>query len=140
MKTRTAWLVILVALCACGKESMPQKPQLAVDRDSIAFGVEFGSGTYVGTAPQESLMISNGGLENLILSGVSLAGDKEFTIDGPLKSELKGKERTYLRILFAPKQVKSYSATLTINSNAENTPIKLVPISGRGVAVPDGGG
>ncbi|MBI3186021.1 MAG: hypothetical protein HYZ28_28120 [Myxococcales bacterium] len=118
---------------------MPQKPQLVVDRDSIGFSQEFGSGTFIGTKPQESLMLQNKGLENLLITSVSMAGDSAFTINGPLKSELKGNERTYIQIIFAPTAEKNYSATITIVSNAENTPQKLVPVTGRGLKAGDAG-
>lgn len=111
-----------------------------VDRDSIGFGQEFGSGTFIGTKPQESLILWNGGLEKLFISSVQLTGDREFTMEGPQKLELAGKERTFIRFIFAPTQVKTYSATLTIVSNAENAPQKVIGISGRGVSPSTDGG
>lgn len=132
---------IFFLLTGCGKEgALPQKPQLVLDRDSIGFGQEFGSGTFLGTQPQESLLIENGGLENLTLANVTLTGDGEFKLEGPTLNELKGKEHTFLRVLFAPTQVKTYSAVITINSNAENAPTKLVSVSGRGVKPSADGG
>lgn len=112
-----------------------------MDRDSIGFAQEFGSGTYIGTAPQESLLIENGGLETLTLHSATLQGDDAFTLEGPLKTELKGKERTFLRIIFSPTEEKQYQATITLSSNAENAPTKLIPVSGRGIRPdPDAGG
>lgn len=132
--------LILVALAGCGKESMPDKPQLLLDRASIGFGQEFGSGTYIGTEPQESLLIENGGLQNLEISSVTIAGAAEFRITPPPKKTLKGKEHTFVQIFFKPTQVKAYSATLTIVSNAENTPSREVAVTGRGIAAPTDGG
>lgn len=150
MPKRTVFLgLIIVALAACGKEPLPQKPQLLVDRDSIGFSQEFGSGTFVGAKPQESLLITNGGLENLVINSVSLTGDSQFSVDGPspclntdggVPCEVKGKGRTFIRIIFAPTQERNYSASITINSNAENAPTKVVGVTGRGIAPNADGG
>lgn len=132
----------VVALASCGTgEKLPPKPQLKVDRTSLGFGWEFGSGTFIGTKPQESLYIQNGGLENLKISSVDQSGDKEFTFEGPTKMELKGLERTFIRVVFAPTAEKAYRGELTIRSNAENTPQQVISLSGCGVkASTDGGG
>ena len=53
--------------------------------------------------------------------------------------EVKGKEFTFIRIVFAPAAAKVYSATITIQSNAENASTKAITLSGRGLAKPDGG-
>lgn len=131
---------IFLALAACGKESLPQKPQLILDRDSLGFGLEFGRGTYIGTSPQESLLVENGGLEDLVFSSVTLTGDPAFKHEGPSKDRLKGRERGYIRVIFTPTQLKDYAATLTLSSNAENTPTKTIAITGRGVKQSADGG
>jgi hypothetical protein len=131
---------IFVGLFACGKgASLPQKPQLEVDRDSIGFGQEFGSGTFIGTKPQESLQISNGGLETLKISEVTYSGDSAFTREGPTETELDDGARAFIRIVFEPTAVRTYEGELTITSNAENAPVKVIQITGKGVAAPDGG-
>ncbi|MHB8875317.1 MAG: Ig-like domain-containing protein [Myxococcaceae bacterium] len=133
-------LPIFLALFACGKESLPQKPQLITDRDSIGFGQEFGSGTYIGTKPQESLLIENKGLEDLVITSISPSGDTEISIEAPSSLTVKGKGHTFIRIFFEPKAAKIYSSTLTIVSNAENAPQKLINISGRGIVPSTDGG
>lgn len=127
--------LIFVGLVACGKEELPQKPQLILDRETVTFGQEFGNATYIGTRPQESIVIENGGLEPLTLN-TSYSGDPAFTIEGPLKSELKGKETTFIRVLFAPTEDTGYGGSLTLTSNAENASQKVIAISGRGVTPP----
>ncbi len=131
---------VVVALLACEAEPLPEKPQLIVNRESIGFGAEFGDATYVGTKPQESLQIENGGLNLLVLQQPQLVGDAAFTLEGPETLEIKGKKSTFLRIVFAPTQAKDYKATLVILSNAENAPFKEIPITGRGIQpLGDGG-
>ncbi len=143
MSARAILVVIFVALVGCEKRP-PQKPQLVLDRDSIGDGgVDFGA-WFLTTKPQESLMIKNGGVETLSLTSVTKTGDSAFTIrgtndDGSFPTEVKGLDRTYVQIIFTPTAVKTYSATITIVSNAENTPNRVVSVVGRGAAPEDGG-
>ncbi len=119
---------IVFTLVACGPPPLPQKPQLITDRDSVGFL------TYLGTQPQESLLLQNEGLETLRITGVTIAGDTAFTLEGPNKLEIKGRDHGFLRIFFAPKEARSYSASITLVSNAENFPQKVVTLTGMGVA------
>ena len=61
-------LGIIVASLGCGKESLPQKPQLVVDRESLGFGQEFGSGVYIGTMKTDSIQTLLEKLNGLIAS------------------------------------------------------------------------
>lgn len=131
--------LIFVALAACGKDDLPEKPQLWVDREAVQFGREFGEATYVGARPQESVIVQNGGLEELRLN-VSYSGDDAFTIEGPARSEVPGKQHTFVRVLFAPLEARPYSGVMTLTSNAENAPTKTIAISGRGIEAPTGDG
>jgi hypothetical protein len=133
---------IFVALAACGKQTLPQKPQLSLDRCSVGFAQEFGSGTFIGTRPQESIIIENGGLTDLVISGVTSSGadTSAFEVSGPTKTTLKGLERAYLRIVFAPTESRCYAMDMNIASNAENAPNATLRISGRGVPVGSDGG
>jgi hypothetical protein len=133
---------IVVSLTACGKQQLPEKPQLNLDRCSIGFAQEFGSGTTIGTRPQETLILENGGSTELTISSVTPSGAdvSAFEITGPTKSTLKGLERAYIRIVFAPTQERCYAMDMTINSNAENLPNAVVHVSGRGIPVGADGG
>jgi hypothetical protein len=144
--------VALVFLAACGEEeSLPQKPQLRVDRVLMDFGTESGGATYVGTAPQESLQIRNEGLETLKINSVVKTGDPAFELEPPLKTELKGKEITFLRVIFRPTSVaadggtRDYIGTLFIDANHEVTQAWANPVQiqlhGRAIRPPpnDGG-
>jgi hypothetical protein len=133
---------IFVALAACGKQTLPQKPQLTLDRCSIGFAQEFGSGTFIGTRPQESIIIENGGLTDLVISGVTTSGadPSAFEVTGPTKTTLKGLERAYLRVVFAPTEARCYSMDMNLASNAENAPNAIIRVSGRGVTPGTDGG
>ena len=130
-----ASVAIVVALAACGKQQLPQNPQLRLDRCAVGFAQEFGSGTFIGTRPQESLIIENGGLSNLVISSVTTGGPdvSAFEVTGPTKTTLKGLERAYVRIVFTPTQERCYAMDMTIASNAENSPNQIIRVSGRGV-------
>ena len=132
---------IFLAPVACGKPepTLPQKPQILTDRNSIGFGQEYGSGTYIGTKPPESLLIMNKGLDNLHIDDVSLVGAKEITMDPIASNDIKGNDHTFIRFFFEPKAEGVFKATVTINSNADNEPHKAIEISGKGVKAPDAG-
>ena len=135
-------VAIFLALVGCGKPAptLPVKPQILPDRVKIQFGQEYGSGTYIGTSAQESILIQNQGQNTLVLQVPTLVGDPEITMDPPASLEVKGNDHTFIRLFFAPKLEKVYSATLTISSNAENTPQMLIDVSGKGVKpLTDGG-
>ena len=127
--------LIFVALIGCGKTSYPDKPQITPDRAEIGFGQEFGSGTYIGTKPTESLYLENGGLQNLEITSVTKSGGDTgaFTVNGPTETTVKGLGKAFVQVVFAPPAVKCYATWLTIESNAENTPRLVIPVSGRGV-------
>lgn len=133
---------IFVALVACGKPTLPQKPQLQLDRCAIGFAQEFGSGTYIGTRPQESIIVENGGLTDLVISSVTTSGadPTAFEVTGPTKTTLKGLERAYIRVVFAPTEARCYSMDMNIKSNAENLPDAVLRVSGRGIAPGSDGG
>src|SRR5687767_10576740 len=69
-------LASIVALCACGGEKpRPEKPFILADRASLGFGLENGQAVYIGTRPQQSLQISNEGLQDLNITDITLSGD-----------------------------------------------------------------
>ena len=144
MRVRVLLTVIFVGLLACGKaeEEHPQAPTIVLDRDSLGFGQEFGSGVYIGTSKQESLMVQNKGLQTLVISHVDFGGPgaSAFTMELPQKLEVEPLGHLFIRFFFTPLEETIYTATATIVSNAENEPQKSVTISGRGVRkVTDGG-
>lgn len=113
--------------------------QFDLDRSSLGFGLEFGSGTWLGTSPQQSLLIRNGGGQGLAVTGATLGGADApaFTVTQPTPSmTLAGGEQSFVRVLFTPSQPRTYSATLTLTSNI-GAPI-TVPLAGEGLTPPGG--
>ncbi len=155
----TGIVAIVVGFAACGKapvlcdgDSLLQKAQLCPDRESLGFAMEFGSGTYIGQKPVEALGLRNGGIEDLSLTSVSTAGDPAFKFSGSWAEDaggglpattVKGNKTVFVRVEFAPTQARLYTGTLTVASNAENTPNRIFNVSGCGIPpdpkTPDGG-
>ena len=127
--------LIIFGLAACGKASdeHPDQPTLRADRNAVDFGKGFGTAVWIGTAPQESLLIENLGLKPLMIERVEKSGDTAFSIDLPPKLEVAPLDHTFIRITFTPTEEKDYSGAVTIYSNAENEPQKTITLSGTGV-------
>jgi hypothetical protein len=143
MKRATGFLIvsIIVGLFACGKgaDEVPLTPQLVTAQNSLGFGQEFGSGTYVGTSAQNSLVIQNKGQKDLVISDVQISGDSAFDFEGPDVSTVKSGQSALVTVFFTPPAAGQYQGTLTITSNADNQPTKDIALSGLGIDPPDGG-
>ncbi len=147
--------LIFVSFAACGKapkvcdpDSLLSKAQLCTDRDSLGFGQEFGSGTFIGTDVPESLSIRNGGIAPLNISAVTTSGDSQFryiaswddnSTDGMIPATtVPGNKTVFIQVFFKPTQAKAYTGSLVITSDAENAPTKTLAVTGCGVPT-DGG-
>lgn len=131
-------LFILLALCGCSRSDPPRNPQITVNRDTVDFGTSAGLGTYVGTYRSDSLDIKNGGVQDMVVSSISISGDSGFTYttSQPLPYTVPGLQHLFVTFYFSPAAAGSYSATATIVSNASNDPNKAVGLRGQGVAPP----
>jgi hypothetical protein len=147
MRRRTLWLpIILLALAGCGGGEedieLEKGPYLKVDRDSLGFGQEFGSGTYVGTTGFNSLYIENSGDEPLDITKVTKSGSGAFSMRLPTELaegktlRLESRKHTFIEVQFKPGEAKVYEGKLVIESNAANGAMKEVLLSGRGVTPP----
>lgn len=139
MRLRPFWLsVIFFALAGCGNDDPPVEPQLFVDRDTIGFGQEYGTGAYVNQQISESLYIENTGQQPLEITAVTKSGASQFTLTLPeplTRGEpvrLEYGKRTFIQVDFKPTQARKYEAKLLIKSNAANAPEKEIAISGVG--------
>ncbi|MFO0594146.1 MAG: hypothetical protein U0228_02545 [Myxococcaceae bacterium] len=141
-------IAILSGFAACGKppvacdgETLTDAAQLCTDRDSFGFAREFGSGTIIGTAPQDSFQIRNGGIADLTISSANYSGDSAFAITtepATLPAAVKGNKYFFIRVIFTPTEAKLYNGKITVSSNAQNFPTKEFTVSGCGVPA-DGG-
>jgi hypothetical protein len=116
----------------------PQSPQILPDRTALGFGSEFGEGVYIGTGVTETLQVLNGGQQALAISGTTLGGPNAgaFVIDqssytGPIAAG----DRAFFRVLLNDtSDAGTLTATLTIASNAQNTPSLAVTL--KAIVVP----
>lgn len=125
----------------CDGMSLQNQPYLCPDRGSIGFAREFMSGTFVGTRPQETLILSNGSVKDLEISSVSYGGNAAFsfkTSPETLPATIAGNKAMLVQIIFAPTQPGLHRGTLTVQSNASNSPSSTFEITGCGVS-PDAG-
>lgn len=122
-------------------EYLTSGPQACADRASLGFAREFGSGTFIGVKPQDTLTIRNGGIADLAITSATYNGDPAFTLTtepATLPANITGNKYFYMRVVFAPTEAKLYTGKITVLSNAENTPTREFEISGCGVPM-DGG-
>jgi hypothetical protein len=124
-------------------DSLTNAAQACSDRNSLGFGLEFKTGTRIGTSPQDSLTIKNGGLADLSIMSVNLSGDSAFKLTtepaiDTLPAAIKGNKTFFMQVIFTPTEAKAYNAKITVQSNAENFPLKEFTLSGCGIPT-DGG-
>jgi hypothetical protein len=129
----------------CDQDTYGNDPELCVDRSALGFNTEFGSGTFVGARPVDSISITNRGLRTLEIQKVTYMGDPEFKVSASWSNSneipttsVTGGKTVFLQVEFSPKVGKGYSGNLTIESNAANLPSLGVQLSGCGVLT-DGG-
>jgi hypothetical protein len=141
---RRVSMIALVFAAAAGCDrapSIPQEPQIKTDRDSMGFGLEFNSGTYIGTSPTNSLLIENMGSKDLVISGVDLTNDDGvFSVPVLSATTVKYGKSSVLQEIFTPTQARDYSGQLIIHTNASNEPNKTIVLSGKGLVPPPDAG
>lgn len=126
---------IIVAFAGCEKEPLPGAV-LGYDRESLGFGAEFGSGAYVGTSVPNTLTIWNEGIEDLVISDITVQG-QYFRLNAndpntplPIGTALQTYDRAFIQVFFEPDEVGRFTGTLTISSNADNEPVKEMALTG----------
>jgi hypothetical protein len=128
--------VASVGLDGCGSASSVSgpgsgnngQPQLSLSLSSVSFG-----SVSVGSSGSKSVTLTNSGAASLNLSQASIAGSG-FTMSGittPLKLSV-GQTAT-LAVKFAPAQAGGASGSITLVSDAANSPT-LISLTGTGMA------
>jgi len=121
--------------------NLPLQPQIITDRDTIV-----DQAIYANQQKNQNLGVENGGQQDLVVSGYTLAGDPAVALvnttlaqaDGTSSNTVKSGKTAFIVMTCKPTTVgQTVSANLTINSNAANKPQKVVPVScGPAVAPP----
>ncbi|MBL8953810.1 MAG: thrombospondin type 3 repeat-containing protein [Myxococcaceae bacterium] len=113
-------------------------PILVIDRNALRFDTELGGASWVRTAPQQTLALSNGGASNLMVQSVTVGGTDSAAFAATLMTPatVTAGSQAFVRVIFSPTQERQYSATLTVASNAVNAPSQVITLAGNAL---DGG-
>ena len=106
------------------------------DRTNLRFGLEFGKGVWVNTAVTETLLIRNGGQGVLSITDASLSGPDAalFTIlAGASGATVASGDIAVIQVQYRPQSAGASTATLTIHSNAANTPTLSIGLNASAV-------
>ena len=140
MQLRTRWLpIFFFALAGCGNETeIPKEPTLFTDRDEMSFNREFESGTFINTTGYNSLVFENRGEGTLQVTDITMSAPSQFKLVLPegftpgTPLTLETYKRAFVTVEFRPTAAVEYRGTLTIKSNAANTPEKVINLNGLG--------
>ena len=127
-------LAAAAALWGCHGSDVAQKPRIQPDRTELGFGSEYGDAVFVGTRPQETLQLKNGGQDDLAVASVAVQGANGAVFTAVLdKQRVKSGETAFVAVTYAPTASGSHSAQLVIASNAENSPSLTIGLKGSAV-------
>ena len=127
---RWTWMMLLVACGGPETNLVSLTPEIAVAPGEVAFG-----DVAVLSEGVQSLFVSNAGQAELIATLVMDDPDGVYTTP-VAELTIPRDESMVVPLTFAPQTFTTYDATLRIESNDEESPILLVPLSGRGVDAP----
>jgi hypothetical protein len=101
--------------------------------------VNFGNQRLATTSAPQSIVISNGGSDNLKVSAIVLGGANpgDFALAGVpvLPATIPPNGTATFQVTFTPTALGARAAAITITSDAANSPTVVVPLSGNGVQV-----
>lgn len=105
------------------------EPKIGISPTSVQFGE-----VTVNTTAESEITITNKGDAPLVFSSIS--NQDAFTTDfGSWSSKtLEAGQSRKLKVFFKPAAARSYSASISIKTNASNAPDVALPVSGTGVA------
>ncbi|UCG52209.1 MAG: choice-of-anchor D domain-containing protein [Candidatus Latescibacterota bacterium] len=104
-------------------------PDIAVSEDTIDYGLRF-----TGTSTPADLVVSNVGVEELVVTGVTI-DNPEYSTDPSGFTLSVGESRT-LVVTFSPVSLGIITGTLSIQSNDPDYPTKTVSLVGEGAEPP----
>jgi streptogramin lyase len=108
-------------------------PQIELSPASLAFGR-----VAVGTPHTLALAIHNSGSDALLIT--SLAPSGAFSVAPPAPLTIAVGATTSLQVTFSPDSPTTFSGSLVVRSNAANTPVATIQLSGTGDLDGDGDG
>ena len=102
---------------------IPAGAQIGIDRPSLRYGAEFGTGVFTGTTVFESIQVRNGGAAPLVLSDITTTGPDVglFTIDrSALNIPIATGQWVTIPVTVHAMDERTATATLVLHSNAAN--------------------
>ncbi len=142
---RSSSLALAVAfLAACGgtkTPDLPQNPQIAADRNALTFGGPV-LATCTSTQTAETPLFFNKGQNDLIITAATVSGSNAslFTVaTDTLPVTVTSNNSTWVRVTYSPTAAGTHTGTLTITSNAENTPALQLSLSATACACTSSG-
>lgn len=131
---------LLLAGCPRTGDNTPQKPQIAFDRAQLAFGV-LGCNATSCQSFEQTLIIINNGLEDLVVSKVEVTDDGGGVFkltdvsgkDASGKTTVKSKQQQFAKFTYSPTAPGDSTGSVKITSNAENQPVATLAITGKAV-------
>lgn len=116
-----------IALSSSSTPVAASPSPLIANVSSLNFG-----NTGLASSTQKNVTLTNTGSSSVTISGVSVSG-AGFTASGASGLIVSPSQSTTVHATFTPFTIGSYTGSLTITSNAQNSPAKIV-MSGTGVA------
>jgi hypothetical protein len=116
-----------IALSSSSTPVAASPSPLIANVSSLSFG-----NTGLANSTQKNVTLTNTGSSSVTISGVSVSG-AGFTAGGASGLIVSPSQSTTVHATFTPFTIGSYTGSLTITSNAQNSPAKIV-MSGTGVA------
>jgi hypothetical protein len=128
-------LCLVLGLYGCGADSPPDAPTLQLPfASSAAEPVLFNDaqGVPAGTQGFYAFGLLNAGTQSLTVQSVTYTGDPAMALQPfpqPLPATLAFNEEFVIPLACSPPAAQSYAGTVSIVSNAANTPLALVYVS-----------
>lgn len=99
----------------CDGDTLESTPTICPNDDVVRFGA------YVGSAPQKTLVLTNGSTANLDVSSISLSGASQFTVktSEPVPATITGNKYLLVNVVFSPDAPGFFQSTLNVKSNAQ---------------------
>jgi hypothetical protein len=107
--------------------ALPPAPLISSSTSALDFGT-----TVVGTVTPLYFTLSNTGTATLVIAGLT-RDDAAFSI-GPWQATIPPGESQQITVSFNPSAAQTYNATLTVESNAFNTPVLNIAATGAAVS------
>jgi hypothetical protein len=110
--------------------SIPHEPVISINLLDLAFG-----NVTVGDSLQKSVMITNGGYEDLVISSVSINGAGFILPNKEQSINVRRSSNYELLVRFLPTAITDYNGSITLTQNATGSTSTNIQLSGKGLEV-----